>query len=133
MRATRIIAAAPTGTLMKKINRHVTRVRTPPSTGPAEEAIAPPIAQIAMARALPTGSGYAWPMSAIDAGIIVAAAEPCRKRATTRAPMVGARPQAAEATTKTPRPAAKARRAPMRSVSGPCGEKERGEHQRVAV
>src|SRR2546426_10937866 len=76
IRATRIIATAPTGTLMKKINRHVTNVSTPPSTGPEEDAIALPIAHTATARARLAGSGYAWPISAIDDGIITAAAEP---------------------------------------------------------
>ena len=52
----------------------------PPSTGPVEEAKAPPIAHIATARARRPGLGYAWPSRAIDAGIITAAADPCMKR-----------------------------------------------------
>jgi hypothetical protein len=47
---------APAGTLMKKISRQLTRVSTPPSTGPADDATAPPIAQTATARARLAGS-----------------------------------------------------------------------------
>ena len=57
IRATRTNAAAPTGTLTKKINRHDTRVSSPPSTGPDEDAIAPPIAHTATARARLARSG----------------------------------------------------------------------------
>jgi DNA-binding MarR family transcriptional regulator len=105
---------------MKKINRQVTRVSRPPTTGPEEAATAPPIAHTATARARLAGSGNAWPISAIDAGIITAAAAPCPNRATMSAPRLGARPQAAEAATNTPSPAANARRAPTRSVSAPA-------------
>lgn len=59
-------------------------------------------------------------MRAIDAGIITAAAAPWTKRATTSAPSLGARPQAAEATTNTASPVVKARRAPTRSESAPA-------------
>jgi hypothetical protein len=41
VRASRTKAIAPAGTLMKKIARQLTRVSTPPSTGPQEEATAP--------------------------------------------------------------------------------------------
>jgi hypothetical protein len=50
-------ATAPTGTLMKKTARQLARVSIPPSTGPQEEAIAPPIAHTPTARARLTGSG----------------------------------------------------------------------------
>jgi hypothetical protein len=48
---------APTGTLMTKINRQLTEVSTPPSTGPADDAMAPPIAQTAIACARARGFG----------------------------------------------------------------------------
>jgi hypothetical protein len=57
MRATSTMAATPTGTLMKKINRQLTSVSTPPSTGPADDANAPPIAHSATARARRAGFG----------------------------------------------------------------------------
>lgn len=50
-------ATRPTGRLTKKIARQLSRVRKPPSTGPAAEATAPPIAQTAMAQARSTRSG----------------------------------------------------------------------------
>ncbi len=43
-RASSSNAIAPAGTLIKKISRQSARLRTPPSTGPEEEATAPPIA-----------------------------------------------------------------------------------------
>src|SRR3954451_21108248 len=46
-RAINATAPSPTGRLMKKTSRHETSVNKPPTTGPDEEAIAPPIAQIA--------------------------------------------------------------------------------------
>ena len=57
IRTASTIAASPTGTLMKKISRHVTSVSTPPSTGPHDDASAPPIAHTATARARRAGSG----------------------------------------------------------------------------
>ncbi len=121
VRANRTSATTPTGKLTKKINRQLATVSRPPSTGPEQEATAPPIAHTATARARRPGSGYAWPISAIDDGIITAAAAPCTNRAAISAPRLGARPHAAEAATNTTRPAAKARRAPTRSVSAPAG------------
>jgi hypothetical protein len=58
-------------------------------------------------------------MRANDAGIMSAAAEPWTKRAPTSAPRLGARPHATDATTNRPIPAAKVRRAPIRSDSAP--------------
>src|SRR6185437_9649816 len=112
--------SAPAGRLMKKIIRQVTSVSRPPRTGPADAATPPPTAHTATARARLTGSEYAWLIRAIEAGIITAAAAPWKNRAATRAPSPGARPQAAEATTNTDRPAANARRAPIRSDSDPA-------------
>jgi hypothetical protein len=59
-----------------KISRQLTRVSTPPSSGPEDDATAPPIAHTATARARRAGDGYAWPISAIDEGISTAAAAP---------------------------------------------------------
>ena len=105
---------------MKKIIRHVTSVSRPPSTGPADDATPPPMAHTATARARLTGSAYPWLMRAIEAGIITAAAVPCTNRAAISAPRLGARPQAAEAATNNPSPAANPRRAPTRSDSAPA-------------
>ena len=58
--------------------------------------------------------------SAIDAGIIAAAAAPCTDRATISAASDGASPQAAEAIVNSPSPPQKARRAPIRSDSDPA-------------
>jgi hypothetical protein len=110
---------------MKKISRHVTRVSSPPSTGPDEDAAAPPIAHTATARARLAESAYAWPMRAVEDGIITAAAAPCTNRAATSVPRLGARPQATEATANAPSPAANARRAPIRSDSGPVAQSSR--------
>jgi hypothetical protein len=44
---------------MKKIIRQVSRVSRPPTTGPEEDATAPPIAQTPIARALLAGFAYA--------------------------------------------------------------------------
>jgi hypothetical protein len=100
---------------MKKISRQSTTSSSPPSTGPAEEATAPPMAHIPSARARGRGSGKASRSSAIAEGIITAAAEPCTSRAATRAS-----PHAAEATTNTTSPSPKAGRAPIRSLSDPA-------------
>ena len=54
---TRNSATAPTGTLMTKINRQLMEVSTPPSTGPDDDAIAPPIAHTAIACARARWSG----------------------------------------------------------------------------
>src|SRR4051794_27502141 len=113
-------AATPTGMLMKKISRQLAEVSSPPSTGPADDAAAPPIAHMAIARARRGPLGYAWPSSAIDAGIITAAADPWTNRAATRAASEGENPQAADAPTKSATPTAKARRAPTRSANAPA-------------
>jgi hypothetical protein len=120
VRASRSSVTAPTGTLMKKISRQVIGLSSPPTTGPDAAATAPPIAHTATARVRLVGSAYAWRTRAIAAGIITAAAAPCTNLATTSVPGLGARPQAAEATTNTDSPAANARRAPPRSDSAPA-------------
>src|SRR6516164_3337676 len=105
---------------MKKISRQLTRVSTPPSSGPEDEATAPPIAHTATARARRAGSGCAWLISAIDEGIITAAPALWANRAATSALMAGASPHAAEARTNTASPAPNARRAPNRSDTDPA-------------
>src|SRR6516225_10245289 len=119
-RASSSSVTAPAGTLMTKISRQLTTVSTPPSSGPEDEATAPPIAHTATARARRTGSGYACPISAIDDGIITAATAPWTNRAPTSAPMAGASPHAAEAATNTASPAPNTRRAPNRSANDPA-------------
>jgi hypothetical protein len=120
VQATKTSATAPTGTLMAKISRQVTTLNRPPSTGPDVDATAPPMAHTPTARTRLAGSAYAWRMRAIEDGISTAAAAPWTNRAATRAPSVGANPQAAEAAANTASPAAKARRAPIRSDSAPA-------------
>lgn len=67
------------------MNRQSATLRAPPSNGPDDEATAPPIAHPPTARPRALASGNAWRTSAIDAGIIIAAAPPCTNRATTKA------------------------------------------------
>src|SRR6266571_6275937 len=100
--------------------RQLTRVSTPPSTGPHAEATEPPIAHTATARARLTESGYACPISAIDDGMITAAAAPCTILAAISAPIAGASPHAADTRANSPTPAPNARRAPARSESAPA-------------
>ena len=50
VQASRASATAPTGMLMPKMSRQLTRLRKPPSTGPEEDATAPPMAHTATAR-----------------------------------------------------------------------------------
>ncbi len=120
VRASNSSAIASAGTLMKKISRQSTRFRTPPSTGPDEEATAPPIAHTPTARPRALASGKACRISAIDEDIIAAAAAPCTNRAATSSPRLDPSPHATDARTNTTMPAAKARRAPTRSLSEPA-------------
>ncbi len=120
LRETSHNASAPTGTLRKKISRQSIMVSTPPRTGPAEDATAPPIAHNATARARAADSGNPWRINAIDAGIIAAAAAPCTNRAPTSTGRAGASPHAIEASTNTTIPVENARRAPTRSLTDPA-------------
>jgi hypothetical protein len=106
--------------LIGKIHRQLTVVSTPPRSGPAEDAAAPPIAHIATARAWRTGSGWAWAMSAMDDGITSAAASPWAKRNATSTPSCGAGPHAGDARVNPAIPSPNARRAPIRSASEPA-------------
>jgi hypothetical protein len=51
MRARSNSATTPTGTFRKKMSRHDTSARTPPRTGPDDDARPPPIAHTPIARA----------------------------------------------------------------------------------
>jgi hypothetical protein len=84
------------------------------------DAATPPIAHSATARARSGPSRKARLISAIDAGINTAAAEPCTNRAATSQPRLGASPQPADAAAKTPAPTVNAREAPTRSDSAPA-------------
>ncbi len=106
--------------MTRKIHRQLAEINSPPRTGPADEATAPPIAHIDTARARRPGSGYAWAISAIDEGITTAAAVPCTNRNATSSARPGASPQATEAITKPTTPSPNARFAPIRSVSDPA-------------
>ncbi|KAG0734909.1 hypothetical protein G6F24_018843 [Rhizopus arrhizus] len=66
------------------------------------------------------GSGYAWRISAMEAGIMAAAPTPCARRAATSTANDGAHPQAIDARTNTTSTMPNARRAPMRSTSAPA-------------
>ena len=106
---------------MKKTRRQLAVwVSTPPSTGPEAAAIPLTAPQTPTARARAPGSSYAAPSRASEDGTRTAAAVPWTSRATMREPVPGASPHAAEATTNTPRPAAKVRWAPKRSPSDPA-------------
>src|SRR5207244_8791886 len=103
-----------------KLIRQLSRVRTPPTTGPADEATAAPSDQLAIARARCLASEYASRIRASEAGSIPAAPPPCASHAATSTPSWGASPQAAEAATNVASPAPRAGRAPRRSDSAPA-------------
>src|SRR3954447_595769 len=69
-------AKAPAGMLMKKFRRQSSIVRRPPIIGPEIEAMEPPSAQTATARARCLASGYAWLIRVREAGMMTAAAAP---------------------------------------------------------
>ena len=111
----------PTGRLTTKIARQLRMLdSTPPATGPAATATAPPTVHSAMARARSAASGKACRTRASEEGSMIAAALPWNRRAAISSPSPGASPQAAEATVKTATPAPNARLAPMRSESAPA-------------
>lgn len=76
MRASSRSATAPTGRLIQEISRQEISRQETAQHGAGRGGKRPPIALTATARARWTASGYAWPMSAIVAGIITAAAAP---------------------------------------------------------
>ena len=70
-----------------------------------------------MALALAFGSGKAALTRASDVTLATAAPAPCTPRATLRKAMLGARPQATDATVNTTRPTRKTRLRPCRSAT----------------
>ncbi len=89
---------AQTGTFTAKISRQSQPDSTPPSTGPAAEATAPPAAHTPSALARLLTSGNASRIRVIEAGSISAAVIPCRQRATISATTDGATAHSNEAT-----------------------------------
>ena len=124
----------PTGTLTKKIQRHVAySVRMPPSsrpTAPPPTAIA---AQTPMARVrgLPSSKVVVTIESA--AGETSAAPRPCRRAGDDQRAGAGARPSSSDAAVKTMTPDEE-QPAAAEQVGGPAAEQqETAEHERVGV
>ena len=119
-RAEKIPAAAPTGTLTKKIHSHESvSVRMPPSrrpTAPPPAAI-PPQMPSALVRSGPSGNVVV--MIARAAGETSAAPKPCSARKPIRASDDQARPLSSEATENTITPAMKMRLRPRMSAARP--------------
>ena len=106
---------------MKKITRQpATDVRTPPSTGPAAIAAAPPVFHTATARARAAGSSNACRTRESDAGSVTAAAQPWTSRDPIRTHSAGASPHPADAAVNRARPQLNTWRAPARSDTEPA-------------
>ena len=113
------MAAAATGTLMKKIARQVTSsVSQPPTSGPSARAIAETPAHVPIALPRSDG-GKALVMMLRVAGIISAAPRPWTARLATSQPSLGARPMVALETPKTTTPIRKTLRRPKMSPRRP--------------
>lgn len=112
--------AMQTGRLIPNTSRQSSVVRRPPTSGPTAPATAPPTAQIPRACARRRGSGKACRISAIDAGSMIDAAPPWRKRAAMSTPDVGASAHATDATRKRAIPHPSALFAPIRSDRFPA-------------
>ena len=100
-------AAAPTGTLMKKIQRQpAASVTTPPSSGPQTRPSPSRTAAIALppvARPSPRAARSAdrWPMTTMVTLISPPPPSPCRVRKTMSSGMLCAVPHSTEPTTNT--------------------------------
>jgi hypothetical protein len=105
------------GTLSQKIHCQASPWATaPPTTGPAMRAS--PLILPKMPSALPRCAGGNAALTNVSAsGKIRAAPAPWTARAAISQPMVGARAQAADATTNSTRPPTNRRRRPKRSPS----------------
>ena len=124
----------PTGMLMRKISRHETTVSRPPRTGADDEAIAPPIAQIADRPVLAaTGSGRPGRSGPSTPASSLPPPSPGRsgRRPAARGPGRDHTPPTRRRSR--PTPTMNARRAPTPIAERPRREQQRGEHQRVAV
>ena len=112
-------ATAPIGTLTKKIHfQPMPEVITPPSTGPTATAapVTAPKTPNAVPRSLPWN---ACAISASEVANIIAPPVPCTARARFSISGELDRPQTAEATVNTTRPATNTRLRPIRSATEP--------------
>src|SRR5581483_9121832 len=119
-RSERMNVAAPTGTLMKKIQGHESScVSTPPSTSPTAEPPDAIAAQTpsAFARSLPSANVVEMIESA--AGEMNAAPSPCKARKPISMPEFTASPFRSEAVVNTTTPARNSRLRPRRSPARP--------------
>ena len=98
----------------------IVSISTPPTSGPPDSAAAAPAAHQPIARARSAGAANAWLRRISEHGTRTAAPKPWIARAAISAPMLGARPHAADAVVKSAKPATKTRRAPIRSPSAPA-------------
>ena len=117
------MATKPIGTLTRKIGRHwlpamSAETSTPPSACPATAAMpaVAPYQPRALARDI--ASPVAWMVASVW-GTTSEAAAPCRMRAATSQPAVGARPQSSEARVNAAMPAMNTRRRPAASPTRP--------------
>ncbi len=113
-------AAAPIGTLTRKIQRQpIHSVIRPPTSGPI--ATAPPVVAPQIPKAVPRSLPWnSWASRASETANIVAPPTPWRPRATMRKFAVGATPQSSEPPVKITIPSAKIRLRPSRSASEPA-------------
>jgi hypothetical protein len=111
--------SAASGRLMRNTHRHPgPSMSQPPTNGPAAEATPASPDQAPTARARSSGANDAW-MSAKDPGVSSAPPMPCRMRAATSQPIVGASAHSSEAAANHTTPIRNTRRRPYRSPSAP--------------
>ena len=94
--------------------------RTPPIAGPAAAASAPAALQAPIAAARRSGA-VSESTTASEAGIIAAAAAPCRARATSSVGRLGASAHSRLKSVKPPTPAISSARRPTTSATRPAG------------
>ena len=120
-RAATGIRASPMGTLIQKIQCHeMPSTTAPPTIGPSATPV--PLMPDQMPSAAPRRfSGKASASSVRVSGATIAPPTPCRARAATSAPVVGASAAAALDAVKSDRPMRNSRRRPKRSPSAAPG------------
>ena len=114
----------PIGRLTKKIQcQLIDWVSTPPASRPTEPPAEATKAYTPTALACSRGSGNMVTIMPRITADVIAPPIPCTKRAPTRTSWLSARPQTSDATVKTPRPARRMVRRPIRSPNRPASSK----------
>ena len=115
-----MIAAAPSGTLSRKIHSQpAEETSAPPTIGPSAMDAPKTAPHTPTACARSRGSVKVLVMIDMATGLSIEAPTPCRTRKATSSSTVGAMLQRTEATVKTPRPRTSVRRRPSRSAIDP--------------